>query len=265
MTSALAPDAVKACCAAAYSGAAARFLLGESFHPGGAGLTSHLVSALRVGPGETVVDVASGPGTSAIQLARETGCDVVGVDLSSDSVASASRAAVKAGLDARVRFLCGDAEALPLPDASFDGALCECALCTFPDKPAAVRELARVLRPGARLALSDVIAAPERLPPELTTLAARVACLGDARPLEEIAALLEAAGLAVAGTERHDDAFRELLERIEARLHMARLLRKGLPAELRGGAEKGLELVRSAHGALAEGALGYGSVVAQKR
>ena len=64
----LAPEEAKACCAAAYSSAAARFLLGDSSHPGGAELTSRLIRALRVGPGATGVDVASGPGTSALQL-----------------------------------------------------------------------------------------------------------------------------------------------------------------------------------------------------
>ena len=119
----LAPDTVKACCAGVYSSAAARFLLGDSFHPGGTALTSQLADALRVGPGDTVVDVACGPGASALQLARERGCEVIGTDL---VVPAASPHPL-------VRFVRGDAEALPLSDASVDGALCECALCTFPD------------------------------------------------------------------------------------------------------------------------------------
>lgn len=160
----LAPEEVKACCAAAYSSEAARFLLGDSFHPGGAPLTSELVAALGVSPGSTVVDVASGPGTSAIQLANETRCDVVGVDLSPASVAAATAAAQCTAFGGNVRFVQGDAEALPLADRSADGGLCECALCTFPDKERAAAELARVLRPGARLALSDMTADLERLP-----------------------------------------------------------------------------------------------------
>lgn len=62
----LAPEHVKSCCVSAYSVAAARWLLGDSFHPGGAELTERLARALRVGPGKLVVDVASGPGTSAL-------------------------------------------------------------------------------------------------------------------------------------------------------------------------------------------------------
>lgn len=247
--SSLAPEEIKACCAAAYSSEAARFLLGDSFHPGGASLTSQLGQALRVGPGDLVLDVACGPGTSALQLAREAGCDVVAVDLSPPTESP----------DPRVRFVQGDAEALPFPDAFADGALCECALCTFPDKASAARELARVLRPGARLALSDVTALPERLPDGLRSLLGWVACIADARPLAEVAALLEAAAFEVEEAEQVDEALEGLLERVEARLRAARLLLPGLDVA------RGIALVAEAHEAVEDGALGYGVVVARRR
>lgn len=257
----VAPEELKSCCATAYASAAARFLLGDSFHPGGAALTSRLARSLGVGPGSRVVDVASGPGASALQLARETGCEVIGVDLSAESVAAARQAAAAAGLDGRVSFVEGDAEALPLPDASADGALCECALCTFPDKRAAARELARVLRPGGRLALSDMTAVPSRLPAELTTLQGWIACVADARPLEETAALLEREGLVVESLERHDEALVALVDRIEARLSVAAMVSNGgLGLDL----ERGRELVASAREAVAAGALGYGALVARR-
>lgn len=256
----LAPEEVKACCAGAYASAAARWLLGDSFHPGGPALTSQLGRALQVGPGRLVADVASGPGTSALQLAGETGCDVVGVDLAAESVASATRAATRAGLSARVRFVQGDAEALPLADEAVDGALCECALCTFPDKTAAACELARVLRPGARLALSDVTALPDELPPQLTSVQAWVACIADARPLDEIVSLLEQGGLVVERTERYDDALAEMLDRVDARLRAIRLLDVGLG----GRVGMGRELVRAAQRAVTRGLLGYAVVVARR-
>ncbi len=255
-----APAVVKSCCASAYSSSAARWLLGDSFHPGGAGMTSHLGRALRVGAGNLVVDVASGPGTSALQVARETGCDVLGVDLSVANAAAASRAAAKAGLAVRVRFVQGDAEALPVRDEACDGVLCECALCTFPDKPVAARELGRVLRPGARVAISDLTALRQELPPQLTSLQAWVACIADARPLDEIAALLEDGGLVVEITERHDDALGAMLDRIDARLKVARLL-GGLSG---GGVGEGRELVAAARDALARGLLGYAVLVARR-
>lgn len=258
---ALAATEVKTCCATAYSGAAARWLLGDSFHPGGAHLTSRLGRALRVGHTHLVIDVASGPGTSAVQIARETGCEVVGVDLSAGNVAAATRAATEAGLSDRVRFVEGDAEALPLGDETADGALCECALCTFPDKHTAAGEFARVLKSGARAAISDITALPDELPPELTTLQAWVACIADARPLDEIAALLSDGGLVVETTERHDHELGAMLDRVDARLRTARMLGAGL---LGGRVAEGRELVRAAQDALRRGALGYGVVVARR-
>jgi arsenite methyltransferase len=244
------PEEVKACCASVYASAAARWLLGDSFHPGGAVLTSRLIEALEIGPGATIVDVACGPGASALRAAREAGCDVVGVDLSEENIRAARAAAEAAGLAASVRFVRGDAEELPFPDESFDGALCECSFCTFPDKATAAAELARVLRPGARLALSDVTAEPAALPASLRTLDAWIACLADARPLAETAALLEKGGLEVEAMESHDGALVELLDRVDERLR---------PLEL------GLGLLDAARRAVDRGALGYGVVVARRR
>jgi arsenite methyltransferase len=241
-------EEIKSCCATAYSSPAARLLLGDSFHPGGAALTSELARALRVGTGDVVVDVACGPGTSARQLASETGCEVIGVDLSppADPVD-----------ELRVRFVLGDAEALPLEDGAVDGALCECALCTFPDKRAAAAELARVLRPGGRLALSDLTARTGELPVSLSSLHAWVACIADARPLDVIVALLEDAGLEVERTEEHDDALASLLDRLDARLEVAALL-------VPDAAARGRELVGEARSALDRGLLGYGVVIARR-
>jgi SAM-dependent methyltransferase len=242
----LAAEQIKSCCAAAYSSSAARLLLGDSFHPGGPALTSRLAHAPRVGPGDLVVDVACGPGTSALELARENGCEVIGVDLAPPPAAD----------DPRVRFLRGDAEALPLHDASVDGALCECALCTFPDKQTAAGELTRVLRQGARLALSDLTARREELSESLRSLPAWVACVGDARPLGEIAALLETAGLVVEQTEAHDHVLAPVLDRIEARLKVAAMLAADVAIAH--------ELLHEVRRALERGLLGYGVAVAHR-
>ena len=254
----LAPEELKACCASAYGSAAAHFLLGDSFHPGGSKLTSRLGRALQAGAASTVLDVACGRGASALQLARELGCTVVGVDLAEENVVAARQLGVEAGLGPHVHFLHGDAEALPLADRSVDGVVCECALCTFPDKPAAAREITRVLRPGGRLALADMTAVPERLPPELKTVQAWVACVADARPLDEIAGLLERAGLEVESTDRHDEALAALLERIDGRLRLVGMLDGMAPVA------RGRELVAAARSALEAGALGYGAVIARK-
>jgi arsenite methyltransferase len=259
-----APDEIKACCAAAYGSDAVRWLFGDRLHPGGSALTARLIDALGVGPGALVADVACGPGASALQAAERAGCRVVGLDLARASVELARAAADAAGLGHRARFVVADAEALPFDDASVDGVLCECALCTFPDKPVAVREIARVLRPGGRLALADVTAPPGRLPSELRSLDAWIACIGDARPLDSLAHLLSANGLRVARTESHDWALRGLIERADARLRLARALGSSMPSDLSGSIQRGLTVAAAAQQAVAAGTLGYGIVVARR-
>ena len=135
----------KGCCARLYESDAVRWLLDDQLHPGGERLTLRLAQLAGVASGARVVDVACGSGATALLLARQLGCEAVGVDLGARAIAQARRAA---GAGERVSFLIGDAEALPLPDAGFDVALSECSLCTFPDKPRAIAEMARVVRAG---------------------------------------------------------------------------------------------------------------------
>jgi len=255
---------IKACCAAAYGSAAMRWLLGDRLHPGGAPLTAQLIDALDVGPAEVVADVACGPGASALQAAGRTGCQVVGVDLSPACIERARKSALAAGVDRQARFVVGDAERLPLADASVDGVLCECALCTFPDKAAAAAEVARVLRPGGKLALSDMTAERDRLPHALRSLDGWIACVNDARPLAEIASLLTDAGLEVIASERRDQALHAIVDRADGRLRVARALGAGAPPELAGSIERALTIISAAREAIADRALGYGTIVAQK-
>ena len=88
----------RACCASFYQSDAARLLLGDSLHPGGERLTSLLAERLNLGPGDRVLDVGCGRGVSALLLARERGCQVVGMDLGGRNVAEARRAVVGAAL-----------------------------------------------------------------------------------------------------------------------------------------------------------------------
>jgi SAM-dependent methyltransferase len=255
---------IKACCAAAYGSEAVRWLLGDRLHPGGAAATDRLIDALGVGPATLVADVACGPGESALQAATRTGCEVVGVDLSPACIERARAAALAAGVDGRVRFVVGDAERLPLADSSVDGILCECALCTFPDKEAAAGEFARVLRPCGTVALSDMTADTDRLPRALRSLDGWIACVSDARPLEETAALLGSAGLEVIVSERGDESLRAMVERADGRLRVARALGAGGPPELAGSIDRALTIVSAARQAITDHALGYGTVIARK-
>lgn len=255
-------EEVKSCCAAAYSSDAAAVLLGDSYHPGGSALTRRLADGLGISPGERVLDVASGRGTTALLLADAYAARVDGVDYSAAGTALAQQAARRAGLADLVRFTPGDAERLPYPDGTFDAVVCECALCTFPDKAGAAAEIARVLRAGGRLGLSDVIVDPGQLPAELTGLTARIACTADARPMAEYTRLLSEAGLRISGTERHDRAMLSMIDQIEARLNLVRIT---APEQLTAvGVDLGAAsaVLGAARAAVAAGTLGYGLITA---
>jgi arsenite methyltransferase len=256
------PDAVKSCCAAVYGIDLVTLFLGESYHPGGADLTRRLADALSLHPGERVLDVAAGIGTTALLLAAERDIDILGVDLGASQIARARDRADAAGLADRARFEVGDAERLPVDDRAFDAAICECAFCTFPDKATAATELARVLRPSCRVGITDVWLDPDRLDPELAGLAGRVACLADARPVDETRATLEAAGLRVDHVERHDQALLATIEQVETRLRALRLL--DLPLLRAFDLRRGIELTRRVADVVTRGDAGYMLLVATK-
>ncbi|WP_328414951.1 MULTISPECIES: methyltransferase domain-containing protein [unclassified Micromonospora] len=254
----------KACCAATYGSDVAALLLDDSYHPGGLALTRRLADRLALRAGERVLDVASGRGTTALTLAAECGVDVTGVELSGANVALATGAAQSAGLGNQARFRVGDAERLPVDAQSVDAVVCECAFCTFPDKPTAASELTRVLRPGGRVGITDVTVEPDRLPPELTGMGAWIACVADARPLDEYAALLTDAGLTVTHTERHDDAIAAMIDQIEARLTVVRMTARARADALGVDFARAPAVLAAARAAVADGVLGYALLTAIK-
>jgi arsenite methyltransferase len=254
----------KACCASVYDAEPVRWLFGEQLHPGGDALTRRLAQLAGVERSTRVLDVASGTGATAHLLARELGGEVVGLELGSGAVARArgKGGQVEAGPTGAVEFVEGDAEAMPFEPREFDVVICECSLCTFPDKTAAASEMARVLRGRGRVALADVTAEHDRLPPSLRGAAARVACVADALPAGGYERLLEEAGLTVTAVESHDDALLRMIDRVEARLRVARMLPVPALAPFRDDIVAALELVRPARRAVEHGALGYAVVVA---
>jgi arsenite methyltransferase len=261
------PDAskiVKQCCARLYESDVAKWLLGDSFHPGGLPLTERLGTLLALTPETRVLDVASGTGASAVFLAERFGCRVVGVDYSGPSVERANELARAKNVGSRVHFQVGDAEHLDFPDASFAGVVCECAFCTFPDKLAAAREFARVLRPGGRLGFSDLTRA-SLLPKNLESLLAWIACIADAQPLETYQEYLCQAGLRAGVVEKHDEALHEMVQQVRRKLLGAELMvglkKLALPeADLQAAKE----MAGSAQQAIQQGLLGYALITAAR-
>jgi SAM-dependent methyltransferase len=151
-------------------------------------------AALR--PGETVLDLGSGAGFDVFLAARETGPTgrVIGVDMTPEMLARARRNAETTGQD-NVEFREGRIEALPVADASVDVVISNCVINLVPDKAAVFREVARVLRPGGRMVVSDVVL--ERPLPHAvaSSVAALTGCVAGAALRDDYLRIVADAGL----------------------------------------------------------------------
>lgn len=148
-------------------------------------------------PGETVVDLGSGGGLDVFLAARKVGPTgkAIGIDMTPEMLDLARRNADKTWLT-NVEFHQATIDRLPLPDASVDCVISNCVINLAPDKAAVFREIVRVLKPGGRLAVSD-IALKRDLPPELgDDLMAYVGCIAGAIPIEDYRRGLIEAGFA---------------------------------------------------------------------
>jgi arsenite methyltransferase len=146
--------------------------------------------------GETVLDLGSGAGTDVLISARRVGPSgrAIGLDMTDEMLSLARANAAAAGLD-NVEFVQGHIEDIPLPDASVDVVISNCVINLSGDKPQVLREAARVLRPGGRFAVSDVIADPGMDEATRADMAAWTGCIAGALTREEFVSALEAAGL----------------------------------------------------------------------
>ena len=163
------------------------------------------IAALR--PGETVLDLGSGAGFDAFLAARAVGDTgaVIGVDMT-PAMISKARANAETGGYAHVDFRLGEIEHLPVEDASVDVILSNCVINLSPDKQAVFHEALRVLKPGGRLAISDVVASAE-LPAEmLADLALYAGCIGGAATVTDVEAMLTRAGFTDIRIEPKDES-----------------------------------------------------------
>ncbi len=135
----------------------------------------------EVKPGMTVLDLGSGAGFDALLAWRRVGPTgrVIGVDMTDDMLAQARANAAKLGAT-NVEFRKGVIEKLPVEDASVDLVISNCVINLSVDKPAVFREIARVLKPGGRFAVSDLVLL-QQLPPEVaSSISAYVGCIAGA-------------------------------------------------------------------------------------
>jgi SAM-dependent methyltransferase len=146
-------------------------------------------------PGEVVVDLGSGGGLDVFLAAQKVGPTgrAIGIDMTPEMIELARKNAQKSGA-ANVEFRLGTIDNIPLPDGSADVVISNCVINLAPDKRAVFREIARVLKPGGRLAVSD-IALKKPLPPEVgNDLMAYVGCVAGAIGIDEYRSGLADAG-----------------------------------------------------------------------
>lgn len=150
----------------------------------------------ELGEGEVVLDLGSGGGIDVILSARRVGPTgkAYGLDMTKQMLDLARTNAAEAGVD-NVEFLEGRIESIPLPDASVDVVVSNCVINLSVDKPAVITEAARVLRPGGRFAVTDVIAEPNLDPTTRADLTDWVDCIAGALTTEQYVELLEQADL----------------------------------------------------------------------
>jgi SAM-dependent methyltransferase len=153
-------------------------------------------------PGERVLDLGSGGGLDVLLSARRVGPGgkAYGLDMTDEMLELARRNAAEAGAS-NVEFLRGRIEEIPLPNASVDVVISNCVINLAPEKAPVLREAYRVLRPGGRFAVSDVVALGEMDPEVRRALEAWVGCVAGALGRDEYLSELEDAGFVDASIE----------------------------------------------------------------
>jgi len=132
----------------------------DEFHIRGAEATREIMELAGFGAGDHVLDVGCGIGGPSRLLAQEQGCRVTGLDLTREYCALARRLAERMGLEERVAYRQGDASAMPFGDAVFDGVWTLHMTMNVADKAGLYGEIRRVLRPGGRMAMYEIVAGP---------------------------------------------------------------------------------------------------------
>jgi SAM-dependent methyltransferase len=206
----------------------------DQFHAGGTEAVDRLLPHLRLAPGMTVLDVGSGLGGPARQVARTTGCRVVGVDITPAYVDAARALTQVDGLTGQVRFLCTDIATLGAEQ--FDAAYTMHVQMNIADKSTFFSEIARRLRPGARFAVFEVCRTgdAEPAPPLPWSLDGRDSFLTTPQALR---ATIESCGFALDGWVDETAWVREWFDHAAARMAAAET-RVTLPALLNDGATR---------------------------
>lgn len=263
------PAADEACCAVLYGEPLIELLAGESLHPGGHAASRRILAAAGLSVGDRMLDAGCGLGATARIAALEFALVVDACDVSSEAIRRASKLAEDAG--ARIRFTEASLLRLPYVDGAFAGVLAECVLSTS-SKAQALREIRRVVAPGGRLLVSDVVSSGDVPAPEPL---GSLLCLTRAWRPGELEDETASAGFAIERTWDESAGLSDLIERLEVR---GRLLRtivrdasgpgalapsfRALLGQL-GGVGRLPLLLDEARRSVRDGRIGYTAIVAR--
>ena len=154
------------------------------------------IAVAELHEGERVLDLGSGGGIDVLLSAKRVGPTgrAIGLDMTDEMLALAQRNAAEAGAT-NVEFVRGHVEDIPLPADSVDVVISNCVINLAADKPAVFREIARVLRPGGRMGVTDIVAEDRLTPAERAERGSFAGCIAGALSFSEFRAGLESAGL----------------------------------------------------------------------
>ncbi len=198
--SAVLTDGAAACCDEPGIGSELYSALQRDALPDGAVLASlgcgNPTAVAELHEGERVLDLGSGGGIDVLLSAKRVGSSgrAFGLDMTDEMLALAQRNAAEAGAT-NVEFLKGRIEEIPLPADSIDVVISNCVVNLAADKGAVFREIARVLRPGGRIGIADIVADDELTPEQRAERGSYVGCIAGALSFSEYEAGLQAAGM----------------------------------------------------------------------
>jgi arsenite methyltransferase len=204
------------CCTAFYEQDWVRLLTEGSFHPGGLALSRACVESMNLPRSARLLDLGSGVGATAHDLAEHSGLQVAGVDRSETNVARARKLA--ADRTTATSFQVADLGApLPFPDQSFHGALAECVISLLPQPARTLDEIHRVLKKGGQLAITDMTV-DNSLPPDLAEAVTPWTCLEGARSEANWRSLLGASKMRLEHVIDESQGLVSLLTNLKRRL-----------------------------------------------